>query len=129
MLVVDRSENDIVIRVRTLFEIEINNINELTKKKVRLVGRGDVQKRIKMSKNKCLASVASAVSTKIFLVVSLDFDDLRQGDITTDFLNGRLKIAMFLELPKDHKQKNEKQKFGSPKLPCMVHGKGLKFGT
>ena len=88
MRIVDRPNNSFIVPVRTLFSVKYDPLRKVTEKKCRIVARGDVQKRYFGVKTRCSAPVANAVTLKIFLINSLEAEDLEQLDIKTAFLYG-----------------------------------------
>ena len=68
MTVVSRPKNTFIIPVRTLFEVKYDNLLKLTKKKCRIVARGDIQKRFLGKNTKFSAPVSSPVALKLLLI-------------------------------------------------------------
>ena len=99
MRVVSRPKNTFIIPVRILFEVKYDNLLKVTKKKCRIVARGDVQKRFLGKKAKFSAPVSSPVALKLLLIYSFECETFVQLDIKTAFLYGRLTVGKYFELP------------------------------
>ena len=103
MEVVPRRRNAPVIPLLELFVVKYDNIADQFIGKCRFVARGALQPKY----GNFYAPVANTVSFRLFLALSTRYSaPIRQLDVSTAFLYGRLKEPIHLELPSGHPQRN-----------------------
>ena len=108
MTVIPRPKGKFIIPVRTLFNVKVDNVTGETICKSRVVARGDIQKRRLHIVDKYRAPVAGAVAVRIYIILSLNQESRRQGDVSTALLHGLLHKTIYLELPDGHPKKQGK---------------------
>ena len=102
MEVVPRPRNAPVIPLLELFVVKYDNIADQFIGKCRFVARGDLQPKY----GNFYAPVANTVSFRLFLALSTRYSAaIRQLDVSTAFLYGRLEHPIHLELPVGHPQR------------------------
>ena len=107
MTVVNTPANVEIIKILELFVVKRDNISNNWKAKVRIVARGDLQQ----SFGDFYAPVASVVAFRLFITLSTLFPTtIRQLDVTSAFLYGRLSNPIYITLPQGHVHKGGSSK-------------------
>jgi len=91
-----------IIPMTEVFVVKYDNINKVTKRKVRICARGDL---VLTQKNETYSPVTNNSGFHLFLIIILEKNlYFHQADVSCAFLFARSKQKTYLELPKGHTQ-------------------------